>query len=122
MHKPVTANRPHTRNRGCIKPGTVHEDCATAAARTKNTFIAGRHRRLQRRRGPKIAKVAISRTILKSAWWLIRQDLDYKDLGPEHFLTRTPNPTRRAHRLVLEPRSLGHDIRLTDLTPRRESA
>ena len=25
MHKPVTANRPNTRNRGCIKPGTVHD-------------------------------------------------------------------------------------------------
>ena len=110
-----------TRNGNAWLCGTLG-DCATAAARTKNTYIAERHRRLQRRRGPKRAKVAISRTILESAWWLISHDLDYQDLGPEHFLTRTPNPARRAHRLVLELRALGHDIKLTDLAPRLESA
>lgn len=85
-------------------------DCATAAARSKNTYIAERHRRLQRRRGRKRAKVAISRTILESAWWIMSRNVDYQDLGPEHFLTRTPNPARRAHRLVLELRALGYDI------------
>jgi len=85
-------------------------DCATAAARSKNTYIAERHRRLQRRRGRKRAKVAISRTILESAWWIMTHDVDYQDLGPEHFLARTPNPARRAHRLVVELRALGYDI------------
>lgn len=88
-------------------------DCATAAARTKNTYIAERHRRIQRRRGRKRAKVAISRTILESAWWIMSRDVDYHDLGPEHFLTRTANPERRAHRLILELRALGHDVSLT---------
>ena len=23
-------------------------------------------------------------------WWLMSKDIDYTDLGPEHFLTRTP--------------------------------
>lgn len=87
-------------------------DCATAAARSKNTYLAERHRRIQRRRGRKRAKVAISRTILESAWWMMTRDIDYHDLGPEHFLTRTPNPERRAHRLVLELRALGHDVSL----------
>ena len=87
-------------------------DCATAAARSKNTYIAERHRRIQRRRGRKRAKVAISRTILESAWWIMSKDVDYQDLGPEHFLTRTPNPARRAHRLILELRALGHDVSL----------
>ena len=61
-----------TRNGNAWLCGTLG-DCATAAARTKNTYIAERHRRLQRRRGSKRAKVAISRTILESAWWLISQ-------------------------------------------------
>ena len=92
-------------------------DCATAAARSKNTYIAERHRRLQRRRGRKRAKVAVSRTILESAWWLMSKDIDYKDLGPEHFLTRTPNPARRAHRLLLELRALGYDLTLATSIP-----
>jgi transposase len=91
--------------------GTLGE-CATAAARTKNTYIAERHRRLKHRRGAKRAKVAVSRTILESAWWVMSRNVDYHDLGPEHFLTRVPNPTRRAHRLVHELRALGYDIKL----------
>lgn len=87
-------------------------DCATAAARTKNTYIAERHRRLKHRRGAKRAKVAVSRTILESAWWVMSKDVDYHDLGPDHFLTRVPNPTRRAHRLVQQLRALGYDIKL----------
>ena len=31
MRQPVTADRPHTRNRGCIKPGTVHGQRARGA-------------------------------------------------------------------------------------------
>ncbi|MFX0538188.1 IS110 family transposase [Ornithinimicrobium sp. Y1847] len=93
-------------------------DCATAAARTKNTYIAERHRRLQRRRGRKRAKVATSRTILESAWWVMRHDVDYQDLGPEHFLTRTLNPARRAHRLVSELRALGYDVPALTTPPR----
>jgi transposase len=105
-----------TRNGNAWLCGTLG-DCATAAARSKNTYIAERHRRLQRRRGRKRAKVAVSRTILESAWWLMSKNIDYKDLGPEHFLTRTPNPARRAHRLLLELRALGYDLTLTTPVP-----
>lgn len=66
-------------------------DCATAAARSKNTYIADRHRGIQRRRGRKRAKAAISRTILELAWWIMIRDIDYHDLGAEHFLTKPAN-------------------------------
>jgi transposase len=101
----------HTRPGDHWLAGTLCE-CASAAARTKNTYLAERYRRLLRRRGKKRAKVAIARTILESAWWVLSQDIDYHDLGPEHFLTRTPNPTRRAQRLIHELRALGYDVAL----------
>lgn len=105
-----------TRNGNAWLCGTLG-DCATAAARTKNTYIAERHRRLQRRRGRKRATVAVSRTILESAWWVMSNNVDYNDLGPEHFLTRTTNPARRAHRLLLELRALGYGPTLTTPVP-----
>lgn len=107
----------HTRSGNAWLCGTLG-DCATAAARTKNTYIAERHRRLQRRRGRKRAKVAISRTILESAWWVMSNDIDYADLGPEHFLTHARNPARRANRLTLELRALGYDVTLPARAPR----
>lgn len=110
-----------TRNGNAWLCGTLG-DCATAAARTKNTYIAERHRRLQRRRGNKRAKVAISRTILESAWWIMSHDLDYLDLGPDYFLTRARNPQRRAQRLVLELQALGHSVALDPALPATETA
>lgn len=107
----------HTRSGNAWLCGTLG-DCATAAARTKNTYIAEQHRRLQRRRGRKRAKVAISRTILESAWWVMSNDIDYADLGPEHFLTHARNPARRANRLTLELRALGYDVTLPARAPR----
>jgi len=92
--------------------GGVLGDCAAAAARTKNTYLAERHRRLKHRRGPKRAKVAVARTILEAAWQVMSNDIDYRDLGPDHYLTRHPNPARRAHRLVTELRARGYDIAL----------
>jgi transposase len=94
--------------------GTLGE-CATAAARTKGTYLAERHRRLQRRRGRKRARVAIARTLLESAWHIMASDdVTYHDLGPDHFLTRTPNPARRAHHLIQELRALGYQVALPE--------
>jgi transposase len=87
-------------------------DCATAAGRTKGTYLAERHRRLLRRRGRKRAKVATARTILESAWWVMNHDVDYRDLGPEHYLSRIHDPARRAQSLIRQIRALGYDITL----------
>jgi transposase len=91
--------------------GTLGE-CATAAARTKNTYLAERYRRLARRRGRKRATVAVARTLLESVWQVLTRDADYADLGADHYLRNTPNPSRRAFRLVSELRALGYDVKL----------
>jgi transposase len=101
-----------TRHGNAWLAGTLG-DCATAAARTKNTYLAERHRRLKRRRGPKRAKVALSRTILESAWQVITRDVDYHDLGPDHFITRNPHPGHRINRLVHELHTLGYQVSVT---------
>ena len=89
--------------RGCLG------ECATAAGRTKGTYLAERYRRLARRRGERRAKVAVGRNILEAAWLVMATDVDYADLGPEHYIQRVRNPQRRAHRLVQELRALGYD-------------
>jgi len=93
--------------------GAILGECAYAAARTKNTYLRERHRRLKRRRGDKRATVAVARTILESTWIMITNDCDYQDLGPEHFITRTRNPARRAQHLTNELHSLGYQVTLS---------
>ena len=93
-------------------PGNNESAGKRLSGRTRNGNAC-----LQRRRGRKRATVAVSRTILESAWWLMSNNVDYHDLGPEHFLSRTTNPARRAHRLLLELRALGYDLTLTTPVP-----
>lgn len=88
-------------------------ECAVSARRTKNTYIAERYRRIARRRGQKKATVAICRTILESAYQVMTHDVDYQDLGPDHFTRRTANPERRVRRLVHELHVLGFDAHLS---------
>jgi transposase len=91
-------------------------DAASAAARTRNTYLGERHSRLLRRRGKKRALVATARSILEAAWQILAHDADYQDLGPDHHLTRLNDPTRRARRLVHDLHSLGLQATLTPLT------
>jgi transposase len=86
-------------------------EAAASAARTKNTYLAARYRRIARTRGNKRALVAVGHTILASAWQLMTHDMDYVDLGPAHF-TRLGDPKRRAQRLVEQLQHLGYTVQL----------
>ncbi|MEY9988046.1 transposase [Streptomyces sp. V4I8] len=62
---------------------------ATAAARSKNTYLASRYKRIAIRRGKKRAMVAVGHTILTSIWHMLSNDAEYADLGADYFLQRT---------------------------------
>ena len=69
------------------RPGSQHlkhalVEAARAAARTKNTFVGDRYRRIARRRGPNKACVAIARSILVAAYHIARTGQPYNDPGP----------------------------------------
>lgn len=84
---------------------------AAGAARTKNTHLAARYRRLAARRGKKRALVAVGHTILEAAWYLMTNDVDYQDLGPDHY-TRLADPARKAQYLTAQLRALGYGVYL----------
>ena len=84
---------------------------AIGASRTKNTYLAARYRRLVRRRGKQRALVALGHTILKAAWHIMAEDVDYIDLGADHY-AHTGNTERRAFRLTSELRAMGYQVTL----------
>jgi transposase len=92
--------------------GTLGE-AAVSVGRTKNTYLAERYRRLARRRGAKRAQLAVARSMLEAAWHVLTYDVDYRDLGADHFLKITRNPRARADRLVRELTALGYQVQLT---------
>jgi transposase len=87
-------------------------EAAASAARTKNTYLQTRYRRLAARRGKNRALVAVGHSILIAIWHMISNDIGYRDLGADHFLAHT-DPTRQARRLVNQLRQIGYQAVVT---------
>jgi hypothetical protein len=94
--------------------GEILIECAWAAARTRNTYLAAQYWRLARRIGKKKAAVAVGHSILVICWHLLAKDCDYQDLGEDWF-TRASNPDRQRDRLIRQLHALGYGVTLTDL-------
>ena len=87
---------------------TVLVQCAWAAARTKGTYLQAQYQRLKSRRGARKAAVAVAASILTAAYHMLRDDVPYRDLGPEHFNRRDKGKT--AQRLARRLRNLGYQV------------
>ena len=60
--------------------------------------------------GPKKAIVAVAASMLTSAYHMLRNDADYRDLGPNHF--DALDKERSAARLVRRLQTLGYEVAL----------
>ena len=57
--------------------------CAWAATRTKNTYLRSKYDSLVVRRGKKRALIAVGHKILIAAYFILKDQVAYKDLGVE---------------------------------------
>ena len=85
-------------------------EAAWAAARTKGTYAAAQYRRLVGRRGKKRAIVAVAHSLLIGAYHVLRQRVDYHDLGADHF--DRLHPAQLTRHLVKRLERLGHKVTL----------
>lgn len=60
-------------------------EAAKAASRTKDKYLSAQYRRLAVRRGKKRASVAVAHAILNSIYYMLRNDVDYHELGGNYF-------------------------------------
>jgi transposase len=88
---------------------------ATAAARSRDTYLASRYWQLARRRGKGRAAVAVGHTILLITWHILTEGVDYQDLGGDYF-ARREDTAARTRRLVRALEQLGHQVTLTPTT------
>jgi transposase len=91
--------------------GEVLTECAWAAARARETYLAAKFWRLARRVGKKKAAVAVGHSILVIAWHLLTSGCDYQDLGGDWF-TRRCDTDRRKTQLVKQLQALGYSVSL----------
>jgi transposase len=74
---------------------------AWAAARSRDTYLRTRFWRIARRRGTNRAAVAVGHSILVAAFHILRDGVDYRDLGAD-WLQRPEDIERRRRHLLAQ--------------------
>lgn len=64
---------------------TILVECAHAAGHSRNTYLGAQYGRFAARKGKQRAAVAVGHSILDAAYFILRDDVPYHELGPEHF-------------------------------------
>jgi transposase len=86
-------------------------EAAWGAGRTKASYLGAQYRRLAARRGKKRALVAVGHSLLVIFYHMLNSDVEYQDLGVEHFDHLDPERLRRY--LVKRLEGLGYRVSLT---------
>jgi transposase len=86
-----------------LKPTLIN--AAWGAARKKDSYLRAQFLRIKSRRGAKKAILAVASSMLTAAYVMLRDGVDYHDLGPHHFAQR--DKEKLAKRLVERLRDLG---------------
>jgi transposase len=84
--------------------------CAWAAVKKRDTYLCARYHRIRARRGKQKAIVAVAATMLRAIYHMIQNDVDYQDLGADHF--NRFDRERAAKRLRKRLEKLGYAVDL----------
>jgi transposase len=84
---------------------------AMSAAKTKDTYLSARYKRLTPRLGKKKALVALQHNMLTAIWHMLAADLPYQDLGGDYFDRLDPDRAKR--RAVAQLHRLGYQVELS---------
>jgi transposase len=109
-------NQSGRRRRGKTRHGnpwlrTALTQSARAAARSKDTYLASHYWQLRGRRGEAKALGATRHDILIAYYYIVRDRIPYRELGPD-WLARRHSPEHRTRRLVKQLEALGHKVTL----------
>ena len=92
---------------------TLLVQCAWAAARKKDSYYRAQFNRLKARRGPKKAICAVAASMLTAIYHMLKDGVEHKDLGADHFDRRPA--VIKANRLVAQLAKLGFKAELQPL-------
>lgn len=92
---------------------TLLVQCAWCATRAKQTYLQAQFLRIKARRGPRKAIMAVAASILTAIYNMLKNDTDYVDLGPNHFVR---DRARAATQLLRKLDRLGFEV--TDIRDR----
>ena len=83
---------------------------AWSAVRVKATYLRAQFLRIKSRRGAKKAVMAVAASMLQAAFFMLRDGVEYRDLGSEHFERR--DKTKAIGRLIRRLGDLGCQVEI----------
>jgi transposase len=86
---------------------------AMSAARSQDTYLAAKYRRIASRRGPIKAVVAVEHAILIAIWNMVTNGVFYDDLGGDYYTKLNPDQTKQ--RALNQLRQMGYEVTLNPL-------
>ncbi len=90
---------------------TILCEIAATIARSPGTYLHVLYQRIARRRGKPRAMLAVAHSLLVSIYHMLRDQVPYQDLGPDHFDHLHAQRLERHYVRRLE--ALGFEVRLT---------
>lgn len=89
---------------------TTMVQAAWSAVKAKNSYFRAQYLRLKARRGSKKAIVAVAASMLTAAYHMIKNDVEYRELGADYFQSRSKQLL--AQQLVRRLRHMGYQVDL----------
>ena len=89
---------------------TTLVQAAWGATRAKGSYLQAQFLRIKGRRGPKKAIIAVAASMLTAAYFMLRDGVEYHDLGGRYFETR--DKQQMTARLVRRLRDLGVTVEI----------
>jgi transposase len=89
---------------------TTLVQAAWGAARTKDSYFHAQFARLKSRRGPKKAIMAVAASMLTAIYFMLRDGVEFHDLGPQHFAHHDKGQITQ--RLLRRLRDLGVEVEI----------
>ncbi len=83
---------------------------AWAAVRVRGSYLQAQFLRLKARRGAKKAILAVAASMLTAAYHMLKNGVEYRDLGADHFARR--DRSKAIQRLVRRLNDLGCEVQL----------
>jgi transposase len=90
---------------------TTMVQAAWSAVRCKSGYLPAQFHRIKSRRGPQKAIIAVAASMLTAAYFIIRDDVEYRELGSTHF-QRAVDRDKAASRLVKRLNNLGFNVEI----------
>jgi transposase len=90
---------------------TTLVQAAWAAVKVKGGYLQAQFHRLRARRGAKKAIMGVAASMLTSAWHMLRNQTEWRDLGASHF--DRADATKTANRLIRRLQQIGYAVQVS---------